>query len=115
MHKNDYQRLLAIKEAIQKIFDYSAEFNDADEFLNDMKSFDAVIMNFIIIGEMVTRLSGGFKENHPDIDWLKIKAFRNIAAHDYFGIDAEEVWQIIHNHLPPFQAFVKKITIIKRP
>ncbi|MBK8424740.1 MAG: DUF86 domain-containing protein [Lewinellaceae bacterium] len=21
-------------------------------------------------------------------------------AHDYFGIDAEEVWQIIQNHIP---------------
>ncbi|MFW6277122.1 MAG: HepT-like ribonuclease domain-containing protein [Prolixibacteraceae bacterium] len=23
----------------------------------------------------------------------------NIVAHDYFGVDAEEVWQIIHKHL----------------
>ena len=30
----------------------------------------------------------------------KNKWFRNIAAHDYFRVDAEEVWQIIKNNLP---------------
>jgi uncharacterized protein with HEPN domain len=29
---------------------------------------------------------------HPKVEWVKIKGFRNIVAHDYFGIDAEEVW-----------------------
>ncbi len=35
-----------------------------------------------------------------EIEWIKIKGFRNIVAHDYFGIDAEEVWQIIRNKIP---------------
>lgn len=34
---------------------------------------------------------------------------------DYFGIDAEEVWQIIQNHLPPLQVFVKTTTTFKKP
>jgi len=29
--------------------------------------------------------------------------FRNIVAHDYFGIDAEEVWQIMKTHLPKLE------------
>ena len=58
------------------------------------------MMNFVIIGEMVDKLSQEFKNNHPEIEWLKIKGFRNIVAHDYFGIDAEEVWQIIRDKIP---------------
>ncbi|MBL7779735.1 MAG: DUF86 domain-containing protein [Saprospiraceae bacterium] len=27
---------------------------------------------------------------------------RNIVAHDYFGVDAEEVWQIIQKYIPTF-------------
>ena len=48
-----------------------------------------VLINFVIIGEAVSRLTEKFKQKENQIPWLKIKAFRNIVAHDYFGIDAE--------------------------
>ena len=28
-----------------------------------------------------------------------VKGLRNIVAHNYFGIDAEEIWQIVQTHL----------------
>jgi len=49
---------------------------------------------------MVDRLSAEVKQRYPDVDWQRIKDFRNLVAHDYLGVDAEEVWQIIHNDLP---------------
>ena len=57
-------------------------------------------MNFINIGEMADRLSKELKDRHVDVDWQKVKDFRNLVAHDYLGVDAEEVWQIIKNDLP---------------
>ena len=65
------------------------------KFEKDIKSFDATIMNFIVLGEAVGKLSETFKASHPDIDWHKISAFRNVLAHDYFGIYPVEVWEII--------------------
>jgi uncharacterized protein with HEPN domain len=66
-------------------------------------------MNFIVIGEMVDKLSDAFKEHtEQQVDWYKIKGFRNVLAHDYFGIDAEEVWQIIHQDLPVLQKELQK-------
>jgi uncharacterized protein with HEPN domain len=58
------------------------------------------MMNFVVIGEMVDKISDEFKKSHSNIEWIKIKGFRNIVAHDYFGIDAEEVWLIIKNKIP---------------
>ena len=53
-------------------------------------------MNFIVIGEMTSKLSETFIQDTSElIDWYKIKGFRNILAHNYFGVDAEEVWQIV--------------------
>jgi uncharacterized protein with HEPN domain len=87
-------------ESIKKIQEYSAKFEDADDFYDDTLSFDATMMNFIVVGEMIEKLSGEFiTETEEEIDWLKVKGFRNIIAHNYFGIDAEEVWQIIHSTL----------------
>ena len=68
------------------------------------------MMNFIIIGEMAARISEEFKNKNSHIDWTKIKAFRNIVAHNYFGIDAEEVWQIIKNKLPELKKQIEKLT-----
>ena len=58
------------------------------------------MMNFVVIGEMVDKLSEDFKNDNSEVEWIKIKGFRNIVAHDYFGIDAKEVWQIIIDKIP---------------
>lgn len=80
--------------------EYTAKFNNPDAFYEDTKFFDATMMNFIVIGEMADKISGEIKKETSDsVDWHKVVGFRNIIAHNYFGIDAEEVWQIINNSL----------------
>lgn len=60
---------------------------------------------------MADKLSDEFKNStESQIDWFKIKGFRNIIAHNYFGINAEEVWQIIHNSLGSLKTDIEKIT-----
>ena len=67
-------------------------------------------MNFIVIGEMVGKLSDELITNsNVEIDWFKIKGFRNILAHNYFGVDAEEVWQIIHDSFPELEVQLRKL------
>ncbi|MBE0638116.1 MAG: DUF86 domain-containing protein [Bacteroidales bacterium] len=96
----DFGCLLSILDSINKILDYTKNFETADEFYNNTLSFDATLMNFVVIGEMAEKLSNEFRSaTESDIDWYKIKGFRNIIAHIYFGIDAEEVWQIIQDNL----------------
>jgi uncharacterized protein with HEPN domain len=102
--------LLNILESIEKIKLYSGSCSNADEFFNELKTFDAALMNFIIIGEMAEKLSDHLKQStEREIDWFKIRCFRNIIAHNYFGVDAEEVWQIIHTTLPDLEVKIKKI------
>ncbi|PIS27119.1 MAG: hypothetical protein COT43_12200 [Candidatus Marinimicrobia bacterium CG08_land_8_20_14_0_20_45_22] len=105
----DRLNIISIIESIEKIFEYTKGYEDADQFYQNSRDFDAVLMNFIIIGEMVNRLSEEFLEDQRQINWSKIRGFRNIVAHDYFGIDAEEVWDIIQNHLPPFLIELKNL------
>ena len=40
---------------------------------------------------------------------IKSKHFRNFVAHNYFGLDSEEIWQLNHSHLPQLKNDVKKI------
>jgi uncharacterized protein with HEPN domain len=109
MLTKDQHCLESIIEAIDRIIVYTTEIKSADDFNNDNKAFDATMMNFVVIGEMVDKISEDLKINHPEIDWIKIKGFRNIIAHDYFGIDAEEVWQIIKNKIPALKSDINHL------
>jgi uncharacterized protein with HEPN domain len=82
-----------------KILQYTLNLTFA-EFTNDSKTIDAVIRNFEIIGEAANRLPDEFKGNHPQIDWHRIRGFRNRIVHDYFGIDYNIVWTIKESYLP---------------
>ena len=101
--------ILAMLEAIEKIEEFTKGVPNADEFYSNQLVFDACLMNFIVIGEMVARIDESLKDNHQEIEWYKIKGFRNIAAHDYLGIDVEEVWQIIKSEIPELKAQLKEI------
>lgn len=109
MLSKDRHALESIIESIDKITSYIKGFSNPDQFNDDQLSFDAVLMNFIIIGEMVAKLSEDCKASNSSIEWSKIKGFRNLVAHDYFGIDAEEVWQIVKNDLAILKKNVQKI------
>lgn len=89
---------------------YSGKFSNADEFYDDSLSFDATMMNFIVIGEMVEKLSDDLiSKTSQEINWIKVRSFRNIIAHNYFGIDAEEVWQIINGSLISLKTQLEKL------
>ncbi len=107
MLTKDQYCLESILEAIDRITEYTSGIKTADDFDKDYRNFDATMMNFVVIGEMIDKISDEFKKKHPEIEWVKIKGFRNIVAHDYFGIDAEEVWQIIKTKIPTLKSDIR--------
>ena len=104
------QRLLLddILLSIDRINEYTNAIS-FDEFLNDSKTSDAVIRNFEIIGEAANRLPDEAKEKYPEIDWYRIRGFRNRIVHDYMGIDYQMVWLIKENYLPGLKNQVQNI------
>jgi len=98
-------------QTIKRIFEYNKDFDNPENFVADYKAFDATLMNFVVLGETVGRISKQFRNNYKHISWKKIYTFRNIIAHDYFGIDEEEVFEIIKNHLPKLYIDLKELLI----
>ena len=52
-----------------------------DAFVNDMRTYDAVLRNLELIGEAATHIPGHVRSAHPDIDWRSVIAARNRVAH----------------------------------
>ncbi len=97
-----------IHDACLKILNYITDFT-FEEFSKHEMVIDAVIRNFEIIGEAAIRLPEDFKDNHPEIDWHRIRGFRNRIVHDYFGVDLSILWKIKNENLP---AIIEKIEIL---
>ncbi len=88
--------LFDIFVAVLKIDHVASAFRDAQELKYDFVAWDSVIREFEIIGEGMKNLidSGHFtKEHRPIVD------FRNVLIHEYFGVDEEEVWNVIGTRL----------------
>lgn len=99
MSKRDI--LLLIDDMLQsskKIKQYTSNY-DYNTFLGDDKTIDAVVRNFEIIGEAANRIDDDFKLLHPEVEWNRLRGFRNRIIHEYFGIDYEIVWSIIESYL----------------
>ena len=109
MSERDLPNLHLMFEMVERIQEYTNSIHTLEEFKKDKKTFDACMMDFIVIGELVWKLSNEFQEKHNHIEWYKIRAFRNFAAHEYFELDEEKVWEIIQNKIPELKGHLEKI------
>ena len=80
-----------ILEAIADIEEFIAGV-DRETFLGDKLRRSAVLHELTIVGEAAVRLSPQFRARHPNVEWQKIAAFRNIVVHSYFVVDLSIVW-----------------------
>jgi uncharacterized protein with HEPN domain len=106
--KDDQLYLIHINECIQRIEKYVGE-GGRDAFMASDLLQDAIIRNLQTLAESATRVSDGLQEKHPEVDWLKIRGFRNVLVHDYLGVDLDRVWNILENDLPKLKAAIEKM------
>jgi uncharacterized protein with HEPN domain len=79
------------------------------ELIKDEMRVDAIVRNFEIIGVASSNLPQEIKDKYPHIEWRKISDFRNVLAHEYFGISYKIMWDIIQNKLPELIKQVEEI------
>lgn len=82
-HRISDLRISDIIDSIQRIFEY-VEGMTFDQFAMDRKTSDAVVKNFIVIGEATSHLDDDFIEQHPELPWremrdMRISWFMNIS------------------------------------
>jgi uncharacterized protein with HEPN domain len=68
-----------------------------------------VLRNLQTTAESTQRISEDLKATHPDVEWHRIAAFRNVLVHDYLGIDVERIWEIAQRDVPRLKQAVLAI------
>jgi len=87
-----------------------ADFGCSKErFIQSTTYQNAVCMCILQIGELIGKLSDGFREHHTDIPWHKIRGMRNFVAHEYGKLDLEIVWYTATVSVPELQTFCRNM------
>ncbi|MGG6269398.1 HepT-like ribonuclease domain-containing protein [Leptolyngbya sp. AN03gr2] len=93
-------RIQDILDAIAKIQRYTTNLT-IEEFqaVDDMVT-QAVLYNFVIIGEAIRNVPDSLQQRYPHIPWRRIAGTRNVVAHEYFQVNMAILWNTIQNDLP---------------
>ncbi|MEA3553368.1 MAG: HepT-like ribonuclease domain-containing protein [Campylobacterota bacterium] len=86
--------------SIQKIDEYTNLFDNPSDLQHSSLHWDATIRQLEVIGEALNNLLNNDTFNRLAPKYFrKIVNFRNAIVHGYFGIDLDEVWDIITDKL----------------
>ena len=92
-----------------QIAEAHADFGSSKERFTQSPTYqNAISMCILQIGELVNRLSDGFKSTHSQIPWNKIRGMRNYVAHEYGSIDFDVVWFVATNSVRELRAFCEE-------
>ena len=98
-----------VHTSIEHIEERSQPYSCGDFLMSSIgvAILDSICMQFIAIGESLKGLDkvtkGKLLSTHPEIDWKNVKGLRDIIAHHYFEVDADQIWWIIENELQPLK------------
>ena len=119
MSKIDWELIEGILEnvrgALTTIEKRFREVPDVEYFQSEAgeERRDGICMLFQAAGEAFRqiddRTNKTFLSRYPEIIWKDVIGFRNIIAHDYFGINEILLFSICQTHLPPLLATVNRM------
>ena len=101
------EQLGDVLEALERIPRRFAGIERATDFThseNGIDRLDAICMILLAVGEAFKKIDrktdGRLLARYPEVDWTGVKGVRDVIAHGYFDIDAEEVFEICRTDIP---------------
>ena len=86
-------------QAARRILHYSEGMSL--EVLNaDERTTDAIIKNFMVIGESARHVPEEIRLRHPTVPWDAMRDMRNVVVHEYFGLSVEILWRTVTKDIP---------------
>lgn len=100
MSRDEQDRLRDIQDAIAAIHKHLEQAGETTTAKEDPLLHDALLFQFVVIGEAVKHLRSETRELAPEIPWADIAGLRDLIAHEYFRIDIHRVLAIVEHDLP---------------
>ena len=101
-------RIFHTLDAIGKIQRYTAGMS-FEHFCADDRTVDAVIRNFLVIGEATRHVPSNVRQESPDIPWHLMEGMRHVLVHDYETVRFDILWKTVVEDLPPLVEGLRRL------
>ena len=106
-------KMAELTERIRVRFKEVTSVSELTDSSAGVEKLDLLLMPLIVIGELVTKIDHITKqalfEKYPQIPWREIKGLRNVVAHNYYEVNAEEIFDTCKNDIPKLAKTIKQI------
>lgn len=109
MTRDERQRLHDIREAIVAIRAHLAAVDARTDDERGAMLRDALLFQFMVIGEAVKHLAPETRDAAPEIPWSDVAGLRDLIAHEYFRIDFGRVVDIVDRDLHPIEQAIDRL------
>ena len=109
MSRNEQDRLRDIRDAIVAIREHLARAGEEPSDEDAALLHDALLFQFVVIGEAVKNLAPETRESEPKIPWTDVAGLRDLIAHEYFRIEIDRVLAIVQRDLLPLEQAIDRL------
>ena len=96
-----YHILELLKKSLEEIIQRSERIRFADDFLSSNEG----VKNL----DKITKRE--FLSNYPEIPWKNVMGVRDVIVHHYFEVDAEEIFRICKEDVPPLLDTINRMLL----
>jgi uncharacterized protein with HEPN domain len=115
MTRTEQDRLRDIRDAVEAIEGHIAGAGELDPDDVDPTLSDALLYQFVVLGEAVKHLSPETRESESDVPWQNVAGLRDMIAHEYFHIELERILDIVKRDLPTLKTAVERLLATPEP
>lgn len=92
-----------------KVLSFTEGMTQSD-FLSDVRTYDATLMNLALLGEAANRIPEEIRTRHPEIPWRSIIGTRNRLIHGYLQTNDDLLWGIIQDDVPALIPALRRLS-----
>lgn len=100
MSRSERERLRDIGDAIAAIKAHVARAQTNPALRDDPLLHDALLYEFVVLGEAVKHISPDTRASGPDVPWQSVAGLRDLITHEYFSIEIDRILDIVEHDLP---------------
>lgn len=95
-------------EAAERVLEYTAGMS-FEQFVTDRRTYDAVLRNFMVLGEAARNIPAEIRQKYPDLSWPQLIGFRNVLIHAYSVLDDDIIWEVVQIEMSSLLSQVREI------